>query len=184
MPKQSVVRNTRRPAPYHSPMATTMPSQLYQQFPMGQASNGWQATQYQQGPHDMTPLIGIVSQTPASRSQRTPHFQHTPQMHSIQPTQSGPWTSHEDEILEHARSQSAGWSQIAAEHFPNKTPNACRKRHERLRERRRGTDWDEARIGRVANGYRERREQMWRPLAEKLGERWEHVEKVVRARSR
>ncbi len=45
--------------------------------------------------------------------------------------------------------------------------------------KRRGTDWDEDRTTRLAVAYKEMREQTWSPLAEQLGERWDHVEKAV-----
>ena len=45
--------------------------------------------------------------------------------------------------------------------------------------KRRGTDWDENRTARLAMAYKDMREQTWSPLAEHLGERWDHVEKAV-----
>jgi hypothetical protein len=46
--------------------------------------------------------------------------------------------------------------------------------------KRRSTDWDEGRLQNLAINYRQMREQIWGPLADKLGEKWEHVEKAVR----
>lgn len=46
--------------------------------------------------------------------------------------------------------------------------------------KRRSTDWDESRLENLAVTYRQMREQIWGPLAERLGEKWEHVEKAVR----
>jgi hypothetical protein len=46
--------------------------------------------------------------------------------------------------------------------------------------KRRSTDWDESRLERLAVEYRKMREGIWGPLADKLGEKWEHVEKAVR----
>ncbi|KAL1954501.1 hypothetical protein VTO42DRAFT_1112 [Malbranchea cinnamomea] len=91
---------------------------------------------------------------------------------------SGPWSAHDDEILLQARAQSHGWNQIQRDHFPNKTPNACRKRYERLVAKRRGSDWNDERIDRVASRYMQMREQTWRPLADAVGENWEDVEKL------
>jgi hypothetical protein len=71
------------------------------------------------------------------------------------------------------------WAAIQDKYFPSKTGNACRKRYERLMHKRKGNDWDEDRTGRLAVAYKDMREQTWSPLAERLGERWEHVEKAV-----
>jgi hypothetical protein len=99
---------------------------------------------------------------------------------SPQPAQNGPWTTEEDEILCDYRSRGFGWAQIQEKYFPGKSANACRKRHERLMTQRRSTCWDESRLKSLAVGYRQMREQIWGPLADMLGEKWEHVEKVVR----
>jgi hypothetical protein len=76
------------------------------------------------------------------------------------------------------------WGAIHEKHFPSKTANACRKRYERLMLKRRGNDWDEDRNARLAMAYKDMREQTWSPLAEHLGERWEHVEKAVSCSSK
>jgi hypothetical protein len=98
---------------------------------------------------------------------------------SLQPTQNGPWTTAEDEILCDYRTRGCSWYQIQEKHFPTKSANACRKRHERLMMKRRSLDWDESRLESLAVNYRQMREQIWRPLADRLGETWEHVEKAV-----
>jgi hypothetical protein len=46
--------------------------------------------------------------------------------------------------------------------------------------KRRSTDWDETRLESLAVNYRQMREQIWAPLADRLGEKWEHIEKAVR----
>lgn len=92
---------------------------------------------------------------------------------------SSPWSGHDDDILTSARSQSLGWAQIQKDHFPTKTPNACRKRYERLVAKKRSHDWDQERIERLAAHYLELREQIWKPLAQVIGESWEEVEKKV-----
>jgi Myb-like DNA-binding domain len=99
---------------------------------------------------------------------------------SLQPTQNGPWTTEEDEILSAYRTQGYGWAQIQEKHFPGKSANACRKRHERLMTKRRSAAWDESRLESLAVNYRGMREHIWRCLADRLGEKWEHVEKIVR----
>lgn len=93
--------------------------------------------------------------------------------------QSVPWPSRDDNLLIAARLQGLGWGQIQKEHFPTKTPNACRKRYERLIAKRRGSDWDSERFERLGIRYRELREQTWRPLADAVGEKWQDVEKIV-----
>jgi hypothetical protein len=45
------------------------------------------------------------------------------------------WTSLDDEKLIQARAHRLNWNQISPKHFPDRTANACRKRHERLTER-------------------------------------------------
>lgn len=111
--------------------------------------------------------------TPATESLHTPA---TPS-HSVS---TGPWTSDEDGLLMNARRAGAGWSQIHENYFPSKSANSCRKRYERLCHKQKSEDWDDARLEKLAAGYRDLREEIWRPLAERTGEKWEHVEKAVR----
>jgi hypothetical protein len=99
---------------------------------------------------------------------------------SPQPVQNGPWTTEEDETLCDYRIRGFGWAQIQEKLFPSKSANACRKRYERLMTKRRSTDWDESRLQSLAVNYHQMRERVWGPLADRLGEKWEHVEKVVR----
>ncbi|KAL8714878.1 MAG: hypothetical protein Q9220_001391 [cf. Caloplaca sp. 1 TL-2023] len=90
---------------------------------------------------------------------------------------SGPWSSSSDEQLMRARQQGLNWANIAATYFPSKTPNACRKRHERLMEKRNVIgSWDEARMGEVAKVYGNVREKMWKMVAEQVNEKWNVVE--------
>lgn len=82
-----------------------------------------------------------------------------------------------------AKSEGLAWNDIKLKYFPNKTGNACRKRHERLMQKLRTTDWDEARIRRVTNAYTTSgaRERFWKEIARRVDEdRWEDVERVVR----
>ena len=85
-------------------------------------------------------------------------------------------------MLIDAKSQGLGWNEIHQRFFPNKSGNACRKRHERLMVKLRTTEWDNARIQRVMAAYNEPgvREEFWSGIAHRFGERWEDVEKVVR----
>ena len=81
-----------------------------------------------------------------------------------------------------AKSQGLGWNEIHQRHFPLKSGNACRKRHERLIQKLRTTNWDDGRIRKVMTAYNNPgiREQFWTELANRVGEdRWEDVERVV-----
>lgn len=93
------------------------------------------------------------------------------------------WSTSDDEILLQARSSGLNWQPIASRHFPNKTANACRKRHERLVERRHIEDWDTHKLELLAQEYMACRQEMWEILASRVGERWGVIEaKVSRAR--
>ncbi|KAM3419157.1 hypothetical protein BST61_g5101 [Cercospora zeina] len=86
------------------------------------------------------------------------------------------WSSADDEILLRARASGLNWQPIANRYFPNKTANACRKRHERLIERRHVDDWDTHKLELLATEYMACRREMWEVLASRLGERWVVVE--------
>ncbi|MCJ1479021.1 hypothetical protein MMC13_007705 [Lambiella insularis] len=86
------------------------------------------------------------------------------------------WSHDDDALLMRSRAQGMNWAPIAQGHFPNKTPNACRKRHERLMEKRNAENWDGVKLEDLARAYVESREIMWKILADKVGEKWQHVE--------
>ncbi|RMY54040.1 hypothetical protein D0865_04942 [Hortaea werneckii] len=86
------------------------------------------------------------------------------------------WSAADDEILLQARASGLNWQPIANRHFPNKTANACRKRHERLIERRHVEDWDAEKLELLAREYMICRREMWETLANRIGERWAVVE--------
>ncbi|KAE8551077.1 hypothetical protein TMatcc_009170 [Talaromyces marneffei ATCC 18224] len=88
------------------------------------------------------------------------------------------WSYHDDTVLINARARGQGWSQIQKEHFLNKTANACRKRHERLVAKRRGTEWNQEMLEKLSTEYSRCREQIWQPLANAIGEKWQDVEKI------
>ncbi|CAK7212337.1 hypothetical protein SCUCBS95973_001429 [Sporothrix curviconia] len=89
---------------------------------------------------------------------------------------SGAWRPQDDDMLLLARSRGENWAQIQLQ-FPGKTPNACRKRHERLVERRNaGNDFDARKMEQIARGYMQMRRDMWQPLANRTGEKWTVVE--------
>ncbi|KAI9702689.1 MAG: hypothetical protein M1820_006073 [Bogoriella megaspora] len=107
-------------------------------------------------------------------SSATPSSRRAP---SVGPrTSSTTWTPEEDEILMRERAHGSNWGPISAKHFPTKTPNACRKRHERLMERRRDEDWDEIKLENLASQYMEVRREMWSMLANRVGEKFAIVE--------
>ncbi|KAL8677957.1 MAG: hypothetical protein Q9186_005655 [Xanthomendoza sp. 1 TL-2023] len=99
------------------------------------------------------------------------------QANTSEPHSSTPWSPASDDQLMRARQQGLNWSAIADTYFPNKTSNACRKRHERLMEKRNAIgDWNGVKFEEVARVYREVREDMWRILADRVNEKWSVVE--------
>jgi hypothetical protein len=97
---------------------------------------------------------------------------------------SGAWTASEDQTLLAARQSGQNWTQIQAAYFPTKTPNACRKRHERLMERRGADDWDTRKMEQIAKEYMAMRKEIWAPLALRTGQKWHVVEQKVSPHSR
>ncbi|KAF2823576.1 hypothetical protein CC86DRAFT_372508 [Ophiobolus disseminans] len=91
-------------------------------------------------------------------------------------TRSSSWSAKDDEILIQARAQGLNWNQISPKHFPLKTANACRKRHERLMERQNAEQWDGVKLDDLAQAYMDVRREMWSILAARLGEKWTLVE--------
>ena len=89
------------------------------------------------------------------------------------------WTAEDDETLMTARAKGHNWQPIATMHFPNKTANACRKRHERLMERRNADDWSGIKLQILATEYMAVRKEMWSILAERIGEKWQTIESKV-----
>lgn len=98
---------------------------------------------------------------------------------SIRPS-SGAWNPQDDATLMQARAQGMNWAPIQQSYFPSKTPNACRKRHERLMERRSADDWDGRKLEQLAKGYMSMRREIWQGLAQVTGEKWNVVEQKVR----
>ncbi|CAI6331987.1 unnamed protein product [Periconia digitata] len=86
------------------------------------------------------------------------------------------WSTKDDEILIQARAQGLNWNQIAPKHFPSKSPNSCRKRHERLMQKQNVEQWDGPKLGILATVYMEHRAEIWGPIANLLGEKWTVVE--------
>ncbi|CAF9921875.1 MAG: hypothetical protein HETSPECPRED_004660 [Heterodermia speciosa] len=89
----------------------------------------------------------------------------------------GPWQPEDDEKLIQARKQSLNWSDISQQYFPAKTANACRKRHERLMDKRHtNEEWQPYKLEQMAVAYLDCREEMWKILAQAVGENWKDVE--------
>ena len=96
-------------------------------------------------------------------------------------TSNSTWSNEADKQLIEARAAGLNWTPISATYFPDKTPNACRKRHERLMvQRHHSQDWNGVKLDQLAKGYDELREQMWTLLANRVGEKWQTVEAKVR----
>ena len=105
----------------------------------------------------------------------------TPPHTAIDHHASNTWNPEMDEQLMRARQQGLNWGPIAKRFFPDKTPNACRKRHERLMAQRNNAgDWDAAKMDSLAKAYLDVRQQMWSILADRMnGEKWQIVEAKV-----
>lgn len=113
------------------------------------------------------------SEVPSSRSYQSDY---TPTGHE---RPSAAWTTEDDTQLMQLRTQGMNWGPIST-NFPGKTSNACRKRHERLMEKKNAESWDDStRIEHLSRAYLQVREQMWKILAETLGEKWQTVETKV-----
>ncbi|KAK4160709.1 hypothetical protein QBC43DRAFT_337990 [Cladorrhinum sp. PSN259] len=89
---------------------------------------------------------------------------------------SSSWSANDDKTLMMARSRGQGWADIRKKHFPKRTPNACRKRWERLMENRATVEKDGHRTQRISEEYLAMRKAIWTPLAERMGESWQWVE--------
>ncbi|EGR48275.1 uncharacterized protein TRIREDRAFT_4124 [Trichoderma reesei QM6a] len=115
---------------------------------------------------------------PYSTSAPSPTLPMPPSM--AQPSQhrpsSGAWNPQDDQQLLQARMQGLNWNQIRDQYFQSKTPNACRKRHERLMERRGADDWDARKMQTLAKEYMSMRKEIWSGLAARTGEKWSVVE--------
>ncbi|KAK4143145.1 uncharacterized protein C8A04DRAFT_12609 [Dichotomopilus funicola] len=88
----------------------------------------------------------------------------------------GTWTADDDKRLIQARSQGQNWADLKEAHFPTKSANACRKRYERLVERRGIHDYTGRRLESVSNEYMNMRREIWSGLADRVGMKWDTVE--------
>jgi hypothetical protein len=92
---------------------------------------------------------------------------------------SGAWTPSDDSTLLSARQSGQNWGQIQSQFYPGKTANACRKRHERLMDKRNSDDGDVVKLEALGQAYMSMRKEIWAPLAERTGEKWSVVETKV-----
>ena len=115
-----------------------------------------------------------------SQNQHPHQNQHQHVLQQMPRTSSGAWSPQDDEALLQARARGENWAQIQTL-FHGKTPNACRKRHERLMERRNANDFDSRKMEHIAREYMSMRRELWQPLAQKTGEKWTVVEQKCMA---
>jgi len=130
-------------------------------------STGYQGAGIVQNPLSST--YGVSSMPPQSAPAP---------LSSISPSR-GAWTPQDDQTLMQARAQRMYWAPIQQAYFPSKTPNACRKRHERLMERRHADYWDGLNLENLAKNYMTMRRDIWSGLAAQTGENWNVVEQKV-----
>ncbi|RDA83367.1 hypothetical protein CP532_4744 [Ophiocordyceps camponoti-leonardi (nom. inval.)] len=117
--------------------------------------------------------LNIINTTTTTTKTSQKHVPIPPSQHRAS---SGAWSPQSDQQLVAARMQGLNWGQIKDAYFPSKTANACRKRHERLMERRGAEDWDHRKLQRLAKEYMSMRREIWSGLAARTGERWNVVE--------
>jgi hypothetical protein len=161
-------------------------SQYYRISPLSVANNITSPRQY---PNIAATMQSNMQSQSMPQSHLTPYTTGGPvqplqyQMPQSAPTpvrpSSGAWTPSDDAQLMSARAQGLNWQPIQAAYFPNKTPNACRKRHERLMDRRNSDDWDVIKLESMAKEYMGMRREIWSQLGAKTGEKWTVVEAKV-----
>ena len=92
----------------------------------------------------------------------------------------GPWNSEDDAKLMRARREGMNWEPIAKMYFPTKSANTCRKRHERLIDKRKTNEnWDSAKLEAMEVSYYNNRERMWKTIADEINGEWQTVESKV-----
>ncbi|KAG9229316.1 hypothetical protein BJ875DRAFT_202391 [Amylocarpus encephaloides] len=152
---------------YSVPLTNTMTTQSY-------GSTTPQHTSYSTG-GPVQPISHQVQPQYATMPTHTPHTTQAAPLTSLRPS-SGAWNPTDDQTLMAARSSGMNWAPIQQTYFPSKTPNACRKRHERLMERRSADDWDGMKLETLAKNYMNMRREIWSGLADATGEKWSVVE--------
>ncbi|KAG9249062.1 hypothetical protein BJ878DRAFT_531424 [Calycina marina] len=149
-PSNTAMRPTIQTHYYNAPIPVSMPQQSYQSYNTG---GPVQPLSY--------PTMSLPQTTPTSTSIRT---------------SSGAWSPQDDAALMQARAQGMNWAPIQQSYFPGKSPNACRKRHERLMTQRSADDWDGRKLELLAKTYMNMRREIWQGLAQETGESWKVVE--------
>ena len=92
---------------------------------------------------------------------------------------SASWDLEADRLLIDARSRDMNWGPIQQAYFPNKSANACRKRHERLMSKENTALCSSEREERIAHSYVALRKETWAPIAAQTGEKWHVVEQKL-----
>ena len=156
------------PSPMYNQQRMTMPN-YYGMTTSAASSLALQAQTQQQQQQPAYETYASSSAPPVS----------IPQQPAQHRASSGAWGPQDDQQLLTARMQGLNWGQIQANYFPSKTPNACRKRHERLLERKGADDWDNLKLQRLAKEYMAMRKEIWSGLAARTGEKWNVVEAKV-----
>ncbi|KAL5601243.1 uncharacterized protein BROUX77_005492 [Berkeleyomyces rouxiae] len=89
------------------------------------------------------------------------------------------WSSAEDLLLEELRRRRGRWSEVSKK-FKGKSANACRKRYERIQQRKVASERNAALDKtHVAVAYWEVREEMWKILESRMpGVKWEKLERM------
>jgi hypothetical protein len=140
----------------HSPLQTAMSHQSYVQQPAYAQGGPVQAISQ----HQYAPMTSAPRPISARSS-------------------SGTWPPEADEMLMAARARDMNWGPIQQTYFPNKSANACRKRHERLMSKKSAATCTGRRMEKIAHSYMEMRKETWSPLAAQTGEKWTVVEQKV-----
>lgn len=78
-----------------------------------------------------------------------------------------------------ARASGQNWQSIASKHFPSKSDNACRKRHERLMAQKEAEEWKGIKLEKLVHEWHPLRKDIWTPLADRLDMKWHVVEQIV-----
>ncbi|KAK4197384.1 hypothetical protein QBC40DRAFT_105808 [Triangularia verruculosa] len=159
---------------YYQP--TRQLSGFYSDLTTTTAGNPMMAASYD--PYAVNPVGHAVPSLQISTHHQAPHMGGP--VGGTLPTQhrasSGAWNQEDDRTLLGLRAMGKNWNQIQREAFPGKTGNACRKRHERLMERRGQNDFDNRKLERLCKEYMSMRKEIWQPLAARCGEKWNVVE--------
>ncbi|POR38285.1 Uncharacterized protein TPAR_01511 [Tolypocladium paradoxum] len=158
--------NALGPSPMYAQQRMAMPANYYAAVASSSASSAMPLPPQQQQPQQQQPQPGYDAYPADAVSMPPAHHR----------ASSGAWSHQDDQQLVAARMQGLNWGQIKDAFFPSKTANACRKRHERLMERKGSDEWDNRKLQRLAKEYMGMRKEIWSGLAARTGEKWNVVE--------